>query len=139
MATSLTRRVGFSAAHAYRIAAWSEERNTAAFGVWSHTHAHEYTCDVTVTGTPDPMTGFVVDLALLDRVLRAEVSERFHRRDIDRDVPEFGEAGMMSSCENLARFICEQVQAALAGAARVTRVVVAEDASLSAAYEPGPA
>ena len=42
----------------------------------------------------------------------------------------------MPTGENLARFICERVQDSLGSAARVTRVVVAEDLTLSTTYEP---
>jgi 6-pyruvoyl-tetrahydropterin synthase len=42
----------------------------------------------------------------------------------------------MPTGENLARFIWERVQAALGEDTRVTRVVVAEDATLSSTYEP---
>lgn len=138
MATFLTRRVAFSAAHRYRIAEWSEERNAATFGACARPsfHGHSYQCDVTVTGEIDPVTGFVVDLGLLDRVLQAEVRDRFDHRNINLDVPEFGEGRLVPTGEHLARFICERVQAALGTAARVTRVLVAEDATLSATYKP---
>lgn len=138
MPTFLTRRVAFAAAHRYRIAEWSDERNSAAFGACARPnyHGHSYVCDVTVSGALDPVTGFIVDLALLDRVLQAEVRARFDHANINLDVPEFGDGGLMPTGENLARFICERVQAALGNAARVVRVTVAEDASLSATHEP---
>ena len=138
MPTFLTRRVGFAAAHRYRVAAWSDEQNAATFGLCARPsyHGHSYTCDVTVTGEVDPVTGFVADLGVLDQVLAREVRERFDHANINVDVPEFGEGGLVPTGENLARFICERVQAGLPRAIRVTRVVVAEDATLSATYEP---
>lgn len=138
MATFLTRRVHFSAAHRYRIAEWSDERNDATFGLCARPsyHGHSYVCDVTVTGEVDPVTGFLVDLPRLDEALRTEVRERFDHRNINMDVPEFGDGGLVPTGENLARFICERVQGVLGSAARVTRVVVAEDSTLSATYEP---
>jgi|SRR5829696_2372762 len=134
----LTRRVRFAAAHRYRIAAWSDERNAEVFGLCARPsfHGHGYVCDVTVSGEPDPVTGFLVDLALLDRVLDAEVRERFDHRNINLDVPEFGEGRMVPTGEHLARFICDRVQAGLGDAARVTEVRVAEDETLSATYRP---
>jgi 6-pyruvoyltetrahydropterin/6-carboxytetrahydropterin synthase len=139
MPTYLTRRVTFAAAHRYRVPSWSDERNTATFGPCARLnfHGHSYVCDVTVTGEVDPLTGFVVDLGILDRVLQREVRERFDHSNINLDVPEFAEGRMVPSGENIARFIAQRVQGALAGGARVTRVVVAEDATLSATYEPG--
>jgi 6-pyruvoyltetrahydropterin/6-carboxytetrahydropterin synthase len=139
MPTFLTRRVTFAAAHRYRIAEWSEERNTATFGACARPnyHGHSYVCDVTVTGTVDPDTGFVADLGVLDQVLQHEVRGRLDHANINLDVPEFADGRMMPTGENLARFIAERVQGALGGAARVTRVTVAEDSTLSATYEPG--
>jgi hypothetical protein len=43
---------------------------------------------------------------------------------------------MIPTGENLARFIAERVQNGLGDAARVTRVIVAEDSTLSTTYEP---
>jgi 6-pyruvoyltetrahydropterin/6-carboxytetrahydropterin synthase len=139
MATYLTRRVTFAAAHRYRIAEWSEERNAATFGACARPnyHGHSYVCDVTVTGAMDPVTGFVADLGVLDAVLQREVRERFDHSNINLDVPEFADGRLIPTGENLARFIAERVQGALGGAARVMRVTVAEDSTLSATYEPG--
>ena len=139
MPTYLTRRVTFAAAHRYRVAEWSDEKNAATFGLCARPnyHGHTYTCDVTVTGDVDPTTGFVADLAVLDRALQREVRDRLDHANINLDLPEFADGKLMPTGENLARFIAERVQAALGGAARVTRVVVAEDSTLSATYEPG--
>ncbi len=140
--SSLTRRMTFAAAHRYRRPDWSDDRNTAVFGPCARPsfHGHSYTCHVTVHGPVDPETGFSVDLPLLDRVLHDEVRERFDHRNINTDVPEFADGALIPTGENLARFIAERVQRRLgeAGdAAVVTRVVVAEDETLSVTYEPG--
>lgn len=140
MPLSLTRRVQFAAAHRYRVASWSDEQNEAAFGACARPsyHGHSYQCDVTVSGALDPVTGFIVDLPMLDAVLAREVRDRFDHRNINTDVPGFGEGEglLMPTGEQLARFIGERVQAALPVSTRVVRVVVAEDATLSACWEP---
>ena len=138
MPTFLTRRVSFAAAHRYRVPAWSDEKNEATFGLCARPsyHGHGYVCDVTVTGEVDPVTGFVVDLGKLDAVLQREVRERLDHRNINTDVPEFADGKLIPSGENLARFIADRVQRGLGAAARVTRVVVAEDSTLSTTYEP---
>src|SRR5688500_13401315 len=71
MPTFLPRRVTFAAAHRYRVAEWSDERNAETFGACARPnyHGHSYVCDVTVTGEIDPVTGFVADLGVIDRVL----------------------------------------------------------------------
>jgi 6-pyruvoyltetrahydropterin/6-carboxytetrahydropterin synthase len=99
-------------------------------------HGHSYVCDVTVTGAIDPVTGFIVDLGVLDDVLQREVHARFDHANINLDVPEFGDGGLMPTGEELARFICQRVQHALGELTRVTRVTVSEDATLTAVYEP---
>lgn len=136
----LTRTVSFAAAHRYRRPEWDDARNEAVFGLCARPsyHGHTYTCDVTVEGEIDAVTGFVVDLAVLDRVLAREVRERFDHRNINTDVPEFADGKLVPTGENLARFICERVAAALelerAPRSRVISVRVAEDATLAAEY-----
>lgn len=131
---ALTRRVTFAAAHRYRRVEWTDARNREVFGACANPnfHGHSYTCDVTVSGAVDHETGMLVDLARLDRVLAAEVRDRFDHKNINLDVPEFADGRAVPTGENLARFILERVQAALGAAPRVTQVTLAEDASLSA-------
>ena len=138
MPSYLTRRVTFAAAHRYRIAEWSDAQNEATFGPCSRVsyHGHSYVCDVTVTGPIDPVTGFIVDLGVLDRVLQTEVRDRFDHSNINLDVAEFADGGLMPTGEELARFICARVQSGLGASSRVTRVTVSEDSTLSATYEP---
>ena len=73
MPTFLTRRVTFTAAHRYWRDDWSDEVNRRVFGEVDH------------------VTGMIVDLALLDRVVDAEVTERFDHREVNLDVPEFSD------------------------------------------------
>lgn len=134
--TSLTRRVTFSAAHRYRRPEWDDARNEAVFGACARPsyHGHNYACDVTVSGPVDSDTGMLVDLAALDRVLTAEVGDRFDHCNINLDVPEFAEGKLIPTGENLARFILRRVQDALGTTVRVIEVRVAEDSTLSASY-----
>jgi 6-pyruvoyltetrahydropterin/6-carboxytetrahydropterin synthase len=133
---SLTRRVIFAAAHRYRRPEWSEERNLEVFGKCARApwHGHTYTCDVSVAGPVDAMTGFVVDLRALDEILEREVMARFDHRTINTDVPEFAEGLLVPSCENVAAFIADRVQAALGVRAQVTRVWLSESPTLWAEW-----
>ena len=134
--TSLTRRVTFAAAHRYRRPEWSDERNFEVFGNCSREawHGHTYTCDVSVSGPVDAMTGFVVDLRLLDEILEREVMQRFDHRNVNTDVPEFAEGRLVPTCENIASFIATSVQDALGARARVTRVWLSESPTLWAEW-----
>jgi 6-pyruvoyltetrahydropterin/6-carboxytetrahydropterin synthase len=137
-AAFLTRRVTFAAAHRYRRPEWSDAENERVFGLCSRPnfHGHSYTCDVTVRGEIDPRTGMAVDLGVLDRVLAAEVRERFDHRNINQDVPEFADGLLVPTGENLAKFIFERVSSALGEEAEVTEVTVAEDNTLRTTYRP---
>ncbi len=135
---SLTRRVYFSAAHRYHRPEWDEARNLATFGKCARPnfHGHTYTCDVTVTGPLDEQTGFVADLALLDRVLAEKVVERLDHANLNLDIPEFAEGARIPSSEELARWIAACVNSAISGSgARVRRVVVSEEPHLWATWE----
>jgi 6-pyruvoyltetrahydropterin/6-carboxytetrahydropterin synthase len=133
---SLTRRVTFAAAHRYRRPEWDDATNLAVFGACANAnyHGHTYSCDVTVSGPIDATTGMLIDLAVLDRVLGAEVRDRFDHRNINLDVPEFAEGRLVPTGENLARFILQRVQAALGSLVTVSEVSVAEDTVLWATF-----
>ena len=137
--TTLTRRVTFAAAHRYRRPAWDDATNEKTFGLCARQnfHGHSYVCDVSLCGPVQRETGMLLDLGMLDALLHEEVRTRFDHRNINLDVPEFNETdGLVPTGEELARFIAERVQARLPAAVRVTRVIVAEDGTLSATFEP---
>jgi len=132
----LTRKVSFAAAHRYRRPEWSNEQNEKTFGLCAREsfHGHNYVCEVTVSGEIDPLTGFIADLGELDAILSDEVKDRFDHRNINVDVPEFGDGKLIPSGENLARFIFDRVAARLRGKVRIDSVKIAEDRTLSATY-----
>jgi 6-pyruvoyltetrahydropterin/6-carboxytetrahydropterin synthase len=130
----LIRRVRFAAAHRYRKPEWSEEKNAEVFGLCARPnyHGHNYACVVTVEGPIDPVTGMVIELERLDRVLEMEVVARFDHRNINLEVPEFADGGLIPTGENLARFILGRVQDALGRGVRVRSVRIEEDENLAA-------
>ncbi len=137
MRATLTRRVTFSAAHRYRRPEWDDARNAAVFGACARPnwHGHTYVCDVTVGGEVDPLTGFCADLGALDAALRTRVVDALDHRNLVLDVPAFAEGRLIPTSENLARWIADEVQAALGSATRVLRVRVAEEPGLWAEVE----
>ncbi|HJU65864.1 MAG TPA: 6-carboxytetrahydropterin synthase [Gemmatimonadaceae bacterium] len=135
----LTRRVSFAAAHRYRRPDWSDERNRQVFGACANPnfHGHLYRCELTVRAPIDDTTGMSMDLGELDRALEREVVSTFDHRNINLEVPEFGEGKLIPTCENLARVIFDRLQRALGQKGTITAVVVREDDSLWAEYR-GP-
>lgn len=134
MPVSLTRSVGFRATHRYFKPEWSVEVNRSRFG-WTAEepgHAHDYRCSVTVSGPLDPDTDMILDLPALDRILAEEVIERLDGRHLNLDLPEFAYGRLLPSCEALARHLFQRIAARLPAGVTLTRVRIAEDASLHA-------
>lgn len=131
----LTRKLHFSAAHRYHRPEWSEERNGATFGPCAnpHGHGHNYLLEVTVAGEPDPLTGFSVDLGMLDGVLRMEVSEVLDHRHLNHAVPRFAPGGQIPTTENVLLYLWERIEPRLpAGILR--RLRLSEDETFYAEY-----
>lgn len=144
MPVFLTRTVRFAAAHRYYRPEWSEERNREVFGACANPygHGHNYVLEVTVAGEPDPETGFSVDLAKLDELLRVEVRERLDHRHLNQDVAIFREGGKIPTTENLLIFLWNRLAPRVEGA-RLVRLRLREDVDLWADYygpgnEAGP-
>lgn len=111
----LTRKEHFNAAHKLWNPNWSEAQNEAVFGKCSNKnwHGHNFDLYVTLKGTPDPDTGFLIDLKLLSRIIKEEVIDILDHSNINLDVPFM--AGKMASTENLAMGIWNQLDHHLKG------------------------
>jgi 6-pyruvoyltetrahydropterin/6-carboxytetrahydropterin synthase len=132
----LTRTVQFSAAHRYFRPEWSAERNAETFGACAgeHGHGHTYQCVVTVRGTPDPVTGMVIDLGLLDRLLTEEVVRRFDHRHLNLDVPEFAYGRTVPTGEMLCLDVWSRLAPRLPAGCALHVVRVQEEPALWAEY-----
>ena len=135
----LTREVRFSAAHRYHRPDWSEERNRATFGACAnpHGHGHLYRLEVTVAGEVAADTGFSVDLAALDAVLRREVVDVLDHQHINHVVPDFGPGRLIPTTENLLVWMWPRVADALPAGATLRRMLLREDDGLYAEYFGG--
>ena len=60
----LTRRIIFAASHRLHSPQLSDEENHRIFDKcnYIHGHGHNYTLFVTISGTPDPITGMIINL-----------------------------------------------------------------------------
>jgi 6-pyruvoyltetrahydropterin/6-carboxytetrahydropterin synthase len=130
----LTRTVEFRATHRYFRPEWNAQKNVEVFGASASPHDHTYQCAVTVRGEVDPATGMVVNLATLDRILAEEVVARYHGRDLNRDIAEFGAGRAQPTGEELCLDVWRHMSARLPAPARLTCVRVEEQPSLYAEY-----
>lgn len=98
----LSRNVHFCAAHKLYNSKWSEEKNKEIFGLCSNEnwHGHNFEMTVTVKGSPDPDTGFVMNFKQLNQIIKKEILEKVDHRNINLDVDFM--RGKMPTCEILA-------------------------------------
>jgi 6-pyruvoyltetrahydropterin/6-carboxytetrahydropterin synthase len=116
----LTKAFRFEAAHALP--------GTTLGEASEEIHGHSFRSEVTVRGVPDPATGMVVDLGILDRAI-AEVQKTLDHKLLNK-IAALGPPTL----ENLARFIWERVQRA----GEVTRVSVHRDSCSESCTYYGP-
>lgn len=135
----LTRRVVFAAAHRYYRDEWSPEHNASVFGACAnpHGHGHNYAIEATVEGAIDPATGFSVDLAALDRILREAVVDPLDHRHLNHEIPEFGSGGLVPTTENIAAWAWPRIAERLPAGVRLHRIRVREDETLYVDYFGG--
>jgi len=100
----VTRREHFNAAHKLICSQWSEEANQEVFGKCANPnwHGHNYDLWVTVKGTPNPETGFVLNTQVLSKIIKEHIIEKLDHRNLNKDIDL---EGLQPSSENLAIWI----------------------------------
>lgn len=77
-------------------------------------HGHSYRAEVTVRGRPDPVTGMVVDLGILETIME-DARDALDHRFLD-EINDLGPATM----ENLSRWIWDRVHPAVSNLFKVS-------------------
>jgi len=124
MRVELTRVYHFSAAHQLVNPALTPADNARLYGACAGVHGHNYYVEVTVAGTPDPVTGMIVDLAQIDDVVQREVIGQVDHHTLEA-VPFLD--GVITTGESLARAFWTPIEKTLP-AGRLCRVAVVETA-----------
>ena len=121
------RRYMLSASHRLHADTLTPEENQAAYGKCNnpHGHGHNYVVEVLVGGPVDRETGMVVNLAVLDEVVRNRVTDRFDHTNLNLD-PLF--ANRVPTTENLCRAVFGLLKGALpAGELEYVRIEETEN------------
>lgn len=110
----VSRKEHFNAAHKLYNPNWTEEKNKEVFGPCANAnwHGHNFEMIVTVKGSPDAETGFVVDLKQLSTLIKQEVVDKLDHKNLNLDV-DFMQ-GKMASCEILVMEIWNILAPAIA-------------------------
>jgi 6-pyruvoyltetrahydropterin/6-carboxytetrahydropterin synthase len=126
----VTRVYHFSAAHRLASPALSATDNAALYGACHRPHGHNYYVEITLAGTPDPLTGMAVDLERLDATVARALLDEVDHRQLEEAQPL---TGVITTGEGLARAFWRIVVTALP-TARVRCVTVQETAKNRFAY-----
>lgn len=112
MKAYITRRERFNAAHKLWVKDWSDEKNKLIFGKCSNKnwHGHNYHLYVTVKGSPDPETGFIMNVKELSDIMKKHVVDKLDHSNMNLDV-DFIPEGMQPTTENLVILIWQQIAA----------------------------
>ncbi len=132
----LERRYRFSASHIYRRPDWTEEQNRKHFGKCANLpgHGHNYRLFVTLRGTPDPQTSFLVDLGWLDTLVAQKVLDRLDHQHLNSAIPDFAPSRTNPSSEALVTWIQSQLANALPPTLDLLRLRLEEDEDLAAEW-----
>ncbi len=102
MNISVFRKEHFNAAHRLHNPDWSDEKNTAVFGLCNNPnyHGHNYELIVRLSGEPNPDTGFVYDMKELSDVIKEHVIFKLDHKNLNLDIEEFKH--LNPTAENIA-------------------------------------
>ena len=125
----LSQKFEFSATHRLHNPALSDDDNCRLYGKCNnpHGHGHNYEVQVTLRGTPDPKTGVITDIPAFEQIVAATVIDKLDHKNLNVEVPEFRDAGLIPSVENIAMTIYRLLKPRLAlGDSRLASVTVWE-------------
>lgn len=130
----LTRREHFNAAHKLYNPAWSKEKNDEVFGKCANEnwHGHNFELFVTVKGSPNPDTGFIVDAKLLSKLIKEHVVDIIDHRNLNLDVPFM--KGKICSIENLVFEIWGQLSEKMPSGVRLHCIKLVETPRIFVEY-----
>ena len=102
MKVTVSRKAHFNAAHRLYREDWSMAKNDAVFGKCNNPnyHGHNYELIASVTGSVDPVTGFVIDVKVLKDLIKIHVEDAFDHKNLNLDVIDFKDIN--PTAENIA-------------------------------------
>jgi 6-pyruvoyltetrahydropterin/6-carboxytetrahydropterin synthase len=110
MEITVSRKAHFNAAHRLHVPKWTEEENKEYFGLCNNVnyHGHNYDLIVSVAGQIDPISGYLIDMKWLGKIIKTEIENRFDHKNLNLDCVEFKEIN--PTCENIAIVIWNKIR-----------------------------
>ena len=103
----LTKKYHFCASHKYGNDHWSVDKNLEVFGKDYNNHGHNYILEVSVTGPVNSDTGWLVDLGVLNKIVKTNVVNILDHAQIEEDIAWF--KGKQPSSEVIVVWIWDQI------------------------------
>ena len=96
------RRYLVSASHRLHAAELTAGENREIYGQCNNPngHGHNYYLEVTISGEPDPKTGYVIDLKKLKRIIEEHFVSKVDHKHLNLDVDFL--RGIVPTAENIA-------------------------------------
>ncbi len=95
----ITRREHFSSSHKLENSGLSQQKNEELFGKCNNFHGHNYYIEVTLAGTPDPESNYVMDLKLLKQIIHEEILDKVDHKFL-KEIDMFKD--VIPTTENMA-------------------------------------
>ena len=113
MKLTVSRKAHFNAAHRLYNSNWSDDKNDQVFGKCNNPnfHGHNYELIVSVTGSVNVDTGYVIDMTLLKQIIKQEVEDNLDHKNLNLDVKEF--ESINPTAENICIYIYNNIKARL--------------------------
>ena len=104
------RRERFNAAHRLFNPNWSDEKNEQIFGKCANKnwHGHNYTLFVTVEGSVDADTGYVIDLKVLSDIIKNRIVDKMDHKNLNLEVDFMKDT--ITTAENIAIKIYDELE-----------------------------
>ena len=103
----LTKQFRFCAAHKYWNDNWDEKKNFSVFEDDIKVHGHNYELDITIKGSPNDQSGFIIDLSTVKDIVNEYVINILDHSQIQKDIKWF--ENKQPSTENLVLFIWDRL------------------------------
>ncbi|MCD6459273.1 6-carboxytetrahydropterin synthase [bacterium] len=108
---TITKTVCFSCSHRLYVKDWDDQKNFEVFGQCSRLHGHNYVLKVSLKGNPDPVTGMIINLTDLNKIIKHEIIKWIDHKNISEQVDVF--QTKTPTVENLCIAFWDRLQKAL--------------------------
>ena len=106
----ITKKAHFNAAHRLFNPKYDEKKNRELFGLCSNElgHGHNYVVEVSISGSIDPETGYLVDLSKLGEVIKSVIIDKCDHKNLNQQVDFL--SGINPTVENLAEVFYKELR-----------------------------